>query len=126
MKPLIGGLFLLAATTQANAQKKLGALISLDSAFQQVEVKKNASFGVLVQVQSGTGYNWDLATPPAKCRFTESKITEAATLPGAKETRLMVFKATESGLDSIRFVYRRAWETDSKPQSERVLAVTIQ
>jgi predicted secreted protein len=123
MKPLIAYLFLLAATTQARAQKKLAALISLDSAFQKVEVKKNATFGVLVQVQSGTDYNWDLATPPAKCRFTESKTTEAATMPGANETRLMVFKATEAGLDSIRFVYRRPAST---PQKERVLAVMIQ
>lgn len=101
-------------------------IITMDADENELGIQKGRTFQVELQVQSGTGFDWELASPLSKCSFVSAKTGKVVGSPGSKQIKTMEFTANETGTEEIRFIYRRSFEDKSiKPANEKVLAVTI-
>ena len=109
------------------AQKKVAAEVNLTQKdLDSVTIKKGKSFVVMLPVHNRNGDDWKLAAPSSKCAFTESMLGQAGMLPNQPEPKLMFFKATQAGLDSIKFLYKNPRAAaDAVPES-KLLVVTIE
>ena len=112
---------------EAKAQKKVAAVVNLTvNQLDSVTIQKGKSFVVQLPVHNRNGDDWKLSKPSAKCDFTESMLGQAGMLPNQPEPKLMFFKATEKGLDSIRFIYKNPRAEAGAAPEEKILLVTVQ
>lgn len=120
-------LFCLGFSSGSFAQKKVAAVVNLiDNKNDSVTIDKGKSFVVQLPVHNRNGDDWKLATPPLKCTFTQSMLGEAGMLPNQPEPKLMFFKASERGTDSIKFVYKNPRSAADAEPELRLLKVTVQ
>jgi hypothetical protein len=110
------------------AQKnKVDASVDLVSkSTDSISLKKGKSVVVMLPVKNRSGDDWKLSPVPAKLNFTQSFLGEAGTLPNQPEPKLFFFKATASGIDSIRFQYINPKAPAGEAAEYRVLYINIQ
>ena len=114
--------------TIAFAQKnKVDASIDLVTKMQDsISLGKGKNIVVMLPVKNRAGDDWKLSPAPAKLKFTQSYLGQAGMLPNQEEPKLFFFKASASGLDSIRFQYINPKAGAGAVPEYRVLYVTIQ
>lgn len=103
---LVFALALLLSATAAFAQKTVHAVVSFTGPDTSLSIGKGQQFLVELWVPNRKDFSWQMAAVPQVCKFTSSRIGQAATLPGQPEQQLWFFKATRAGTDTIRFLYR--------------------
>jgi hypothetical protein len=72
------------------------------------------------RIRLGSGARFDDAADIQGC-----PILNPATMPGAVETKELVFCAAGAGHGALKLVYRRSWEKDQPPAETFSIAVTI-
>src|SRR5262249_46304397 len=90
------------------------------------EISKNQKLHILLPVQGGTGFSWQLTrTPSAPLRLLSSTMRPAGpgNVPGGPAIELFVFEPTGAGAGDIELGYRRPWEKDVA--SARTFAVHV-
>lgn len=71
---------------------------------------------VRLPVHLGTGYSWAIASMPREMELMESRTSSSSDgLEGGAGTQIFRFRAVRSGRITLRFDYRRPWETDKAP-----------
>ncbi len=69
---------------------------------------------VHLRASPATGYEWNLETPPQESLAIESDPGSVATSP-SPSLRSWGFRAVHTGKATLRFGYRRPWETSAPP-----------
>ena len=127
IKKFSGILFFLSIISgSAMAQKKVSAVVQLLGTIDSLVIEKGKSFVVQLPIKNRAGDDWELAKPPVNCKFTESYLGEAGMLPNQQEPKLMFFKATAVGVDSIRFLYKNPKKAADAPVEQKLLKLTVQ
>lgn len=121
-------IFLLAAFSFQCAPKGQNKLtvVTMDTKENALGIQKGQLFQVELPVQSGTGYDWELAAPATKCSFVSAKSGKPSGAPGSRQIKTMEFSANETGMETIKFIYRRPFDDKNiAPADEKVLVVTV-
>ncbi len=122
-------LFVLALGVHCASSKK--NTITIDGKEKELTIKRGRIFKVQLPMQSGTGFDWELASPVQKCAFVGSDHIadpkDTLHMMGAKQLKVMEFKTHEAGNEDIKFIYRRSFEDKSiAPADEKLLKLTIE
>lgn len=127
MKHLLSSLLLLCLSAGVFAQKKVAAEVNLTQGnLDSLTIKKGKSFVVMLPVHNRNGDDWKLGAPAGKCEFTASMLGQAGMLPNQPEPKLMFFKAAQTGLDSIKFIYKNPRAAPGTVPEEKLLVITIE
>jgi inhibitor of cysteine peptidase len=83
--------------------------------FIPIEVQAGERFTIELESNATTGYSWVFGEPldEATLRLVISDyITPNTGLTGAGGTQVWVFEALQSGTTTVKFEYKRSWETE--------------
>ena len=78
------------------------------------------SICVVLEENPSTGYTWEYTEEPeGRLELTETRVFEGEEsepkMVGAPVTRVWKFTAVKEGEVTLRYIYRRPWETDVEP-----------
>lgn len=125
IKPiLLLWLILLGFSQNNHAQKTVAAVVKFTGSETDITIRKGDYFLVELWVPNRKDYVWSMSKTAANVKFTRSQIGEAATMPGQPEQQLWFFKATNTGLDSIRFVYKSSNQQEAA--AEKLLRIIVE
>ncbi len=84
---------------------------------------------IRLPVRGGTGYSWQSAgdVPPVLefvGQHTLPRLPDNS-MPGGRETQLLIYRAVASGTGQLKIVYQRPWETGLTPARTARYPVTV-
>jgi inhibitor of cysteine peptidase len=91
-----------------------------------VTLAKKNCLNIRLDMQTGTGYGWNVAansTPLLKLK--SSTTVKTAARPGAAATQEFVFCAVQDGQGTLKLDYRRPWEKNTPPAKTLSMTVKI-
>jgi len=102
-------LVLTCATHQSGAAQKT---ITASDAGRPIELRVGQEFALNLESNPSTGYSWSLTDTRYPVVISVGKPTykHAASVPGAGGLQSWTFRATEPGVETLKFEYRRPWE----------------
>ncbi len=92
-------------------------VLKKENSGQQIEVKSQQEFQIVLDANPTTGYTWTLidTIPTIKTSLQNSQFTKSSDLLGAPGQQIFSFKANFTGKMEIRFIYHRQWEKNAAP-----------
>ena len=80
-----------------------------------VDLRVGQLLEIRLPVRGGTGYSWQSAgnVPPSLEFVGDHSLTPLPdnSMPGGRETQLLIYRAVASGTGQLKIVYQRPWET---------------
>lgn len=90
-----------------------------------VNVAPNRALEVRIPTQPGTGYSWTLIGAPELMTLAGQSIEPPGSpLVGAWQVQVFRFRVNSAGKETLRFGYRRPWETAKAPVKTFELQIT--
>ena len=94
-----------------------------------VDLRVGQLLEIRVPVRAGTGYGWQSAgnVPPSLefvGRHSMPRLPDNS-MPGGRETQLLIYRAVASGSGQLTIVYQRPWETGLPPARTVRYQVTV-
>jgi predicted secreted protein len=92
-----------------------------------VRLSKGKTLIVRLPAQLGTGFSWGITqVKGAPVRLASSQTeSQSAGSPGASETQIFTFEATDRGAGEIELGYRQPWMKDQAPSRNFTLHVVV-
>lgn len=101
-------------------------IVTIADSGRAVAISPGQQLRVVLPVQSGTGYAWQVApgsTPLLSWNHTRSIVGPVR--PGAPRAQMLKFAAIGFGAGQLRLEYRRPWEGAQRPANVFVLTVRV-
>lgn len=122
---------LLALPACAPAAASNGVTVDESSAGSVVSVKTGQDFYVRLKSNITTGYSWavqegDEAVLPLQGEPEYITSDQDRKLAGAGGVEVFRFKPAKTGKVHLKLIYRRPWETDTKPAQTYEIDVDVQ
>ena len=95
-----------------------------------VELRRSQELVIRLEANPSTGYHWEIAesAPTALKQLGEGQY-EPASVPtgrvGGGGMMTWRFRAVRTASDTLRFVYRRPWEKDSRPAQTFIYTIIV-
>ena len=94
-----------------------------------VDLQVGQLLEIRVPVRGGTGYSWrSSGTVPPSIQFVGRHSLPRLpdnSMPGGRETQLLIYRAVASGSGQLTIVYQRPWETGLPPARMVRYQVTV-
>jgi inhibitor of cysteine peptidase len=94
-----------------------------------VDLRVGQLLEIRLPVRGGTGYSWQSAgnVPPSLSFVGEHNLPRLPdnSMPGGRETQLLIYRAVTSGTGLLTIVYQRPWETGLTPARVVRYQVTV-
>ena len=93
----------------------------------EIKLSVNQLLVVKLKGNPTTGYTWEIKENCSLLRqVEEAEFEPESNLIGAPGTQTLVFRAVNSGRESLELVYHRSWEKDIPPEKIFSVAITIE
>jgi inhibitor of cysteine peptidase len=95
---------------------------------KEVDLSTGGVLIVKLASTPSTGYDWALAADPAPLKLQKSTFhakAAGANMAGAGGTTVFRLMASSSGMTTLTFVYRRAWEYNVPPMKTFSVRVNV-
>ena len=123
---LMASLVLAAACVSTRGAVPTAVTITSEHAGRAIDLRRDQVLLVRLPTNPVTGYRWSLVVAPGDVlRLEGGPSAEGGNFPGGQGIEVWRFRCARAGQQTLRFEYRRPWDTYTPAVQQLAYAVTV-